>query len=71
MNKFDDISHSAHDKESYTDSLADFQKLVAVRLCASVYELSSLVDEVPWNIQQLLNLVWHNGDCGELGDYDA
>jgi len=59
MDELNQISNCAHYKETNANSLRNLDKLPAIRLCASVNELRAISDEIPWDIQELLNLVGH------------
>ena len=82
--ELDDVTDGAHNQETDTDGLGDFEELLLVgcreekvssvhsanglywhdgaiarTLLAPVHELDTLLDELPWDVEDLLYLVGH------------
>jgi len=56
MNELNDVADGAHDEEAHSDSLRDLPELPLVGLCASVQELSSILEEVARQVGKVLEL---------------
>jgi len=54
MYQFDKVSNCAHDEESESNGLADFEKFTLVGLCTPVHELHAVFDEILRDIGQFL-----------------
>lgn len=59
VDELDEVADGAHDQEADTDSLADLDEFLAIGLCAPVDEQRALLDKVPGQVEDLLNLVAH------------
>jgi len=59
VDQFYHKSYGAHNEEPNTHSLADFDKFATIRFCTSVDEECAVFDKVPWDINELLELVGH------------
>jgi len=60
MYQLNQVSNSAHYEETNTNSLRDLDEFASIRFCATVDELGAVLDEVPWDVHELLDLVRHD-----------